>query len=725
MIKTTMEQMVIVPKHVVESEERLRLAAEAADLFAWELNLEKDDLKWSPNAARVIGCEANELSSDPSGRDFFIAKDDRPKLDDAMQRALGASTNTFDVILNALPGDEARTHWHLRGRVMRDASERPLRVIVAVQNITLQKLTDAELRILAERLATAEEAAGAFIYDWDLKSDELWRSAGIERMLGWTLKEMGKSYEKWAELLHPEDSPRLRPILVRDFSGYKDHFAEEYRVRHKAGHYVWLLDAGRVYRNAQGNVTRVSGARIDISERKAIEATSNRQAAMVNLSFEPILMWHPQEGIVEWNRGAEQFYGFTRDEVLGRSTKAVFRSTSPVAQQSLLEILRNQTHFQAEVQHTAKNGKAVIIEARYQLIKIEGVELVLETNHDISERKLAETFTARMAGVALASHDALFGITPEGKIESWNPAAERVFGYTASEAIGQNVSMLVTPSEREEQSQIMQRLRNSQTVSPYDARRLRKDGTQVDVSVAIAPVTAQDGSLQSLSVVLHDITERKEWEARQRLMNRELAHRNKNSFAVLQAILRSTLRTARSPQEFADAFSGRLQSLAAAQDILTDSDWRSAELGAIVRQQLKFYAGPRDSRISITGPAVYLPPEFAVPFSLIFHELATNALKYGALSAPTGDIQIYWRTERPSPEVLNLRLTWKERGGPPAIVPKTLGFGSTLIEKSIAGARVENIFEPQGLTCKIDVTLNIVKKSRSRAKKAVPKKRTD
>jgi len=326
-----------------------------------------------------------------------------------------------------------------------------------------------------------------------------------------------------------------------------------------------------------------------------------------------------------------------------------------------------------------------------------------------------------MAAVAVASHDALFGITLDGVIETWNPAAQRLFGYTAEEAIGQHVRILAESSRHEEQRDLIRQAHASETVGPYDARRVRKDGSFVYVSVALAPVKAADGTLISISVAIHDISDRKEWEARQRLMTRELAHRNKNSFAVLQGILRSTLRTARNPHEFAEAFSGRLHSLAAAQDILTANDWRGAELGALIRHQLAAYVANEDNRVDISGPEVNLPADYAAPFGLIFNELATNALKHGALSVSGGHIQITWRTERSPDSRVRILLTWRERGGPPISTHGPRGFGSTLIEKSLAGATIENSFDAEGLTCRIEVTLKTLRKfRRGRRSKAKP-----
>jgi PAS domain S-box-containing protein len=572
------------------------------------------------------------------------------------------------------------------------------------------KVIAERLRFTTERLFIAEEASGALIYDWDIVSNKVWRSSGVTRILGWLPEEIGEKMEDWAKLRHPDDDQRVSLASLLDVGSSDDRYAIEYRVRHKSGHYVWVLDSGHAFKNLAGQTIRVAGATVDISARKKSEGSNFRQANLIELSFEPIFVWHPEKGIVEWNRGAEQLYGYSKREALGQSSLKLLNTKTSLSPADLIALLEAGSSRTAEFEHFAKDGSRIFVESRQQIFESDGEFLVLETNHNINHRKHTESYTARMAAVAVASHDALFGTTLDGVVETWNAAAEKLFGYQASEMIGRHVSILAETSCHAEQLELMRRAQHNDAVGPYDARRLRKDGSFIDVSVSLAPVKARDGTVISLSVAIHDISDRKEWEARQRLMTRELAHRIKNSFAVLQGILRSTLRTARNPEEFAEAFSGRLQSLAAAQDVLIENNWKGAELGALARRQLAAYLMEDDNRIDITGPAVNLPAEYAAPLGLIFNELATNATKYGALSVPTGNVQLFWRAERVAPSNLKIFLTWRERGGPPVSTPGQRGFGSSLIERSLADAKVESLFEVEGLTCKIELTQTIVKK---------------
>ena len=216
----------------------------------------------------------------------------------------------------------------------------------------------------------------------------------------------------------------------------------------------------------------------------------------------------------------------------------------------------------------------------------------------------------------------------------------------------------------------------------------------------------QQDTLAASDIILEERTERlREWDVHQKLMLRELAHRVKNSFAVLQAILRSTLKSTPDPQDFARAFSGRLHSLSAAQDSLTASNWHGVELGELARNQLDLSVVPGDKRLTIKGPKVNLATEYASSLGLILHELATNATRHGALSVPSGEIDLSWRLEADAKIGQRLYLTWRESGGPAMSSFPHKGYGTSLIERSLAAALVELRHEPEGIVCTIVLPL--------------------
>lgn len=200
-----------------------------------------------------------------------------------------------------------------------------------------------------------------------------------------------------------------------------------------------------------------------------------------------------------------------------------------------------------------------------------------------------------------------------------------------------------------------------------------------------------------------EVVERRRAEERQRLLVAELNHRVKNTLATVQSIARQTLRgSAGARQAFAE-FEGRLLALSWAHDVLTAEGWSGAELGELVQRTLRPHQGGGADRLVCRGPPVRLEPQIALAVSLALHELATNALKYGALSQPSGRVQVRWRAVRADGGKA-LELEWRERGGPPVQPPSGAGFGTRLLRHGLAaelGEPVELRFEPEGLVCRL------------------------
>ncbi len=204
-----------------------------------------------------------------------------------------------------------------------------------------------------------------------------------------------------------------------------------------------------------------------------------------------------------------------------------------------------------------------------------------------------------------------------------------------------------------------------------------------------------------------DVSAEKAAEEKQRLLTQELNHRLKNSFAQMQSILHLSARSARGLGEFVDSLGGRIQALARGQDVLVKDPWHAADLEAIVREVLAPYAA-QEHHSQIEGPAVQVAAAAVPLVHMAFHELATNAVKYGALGAAGGLVSVRWQiqTDERGPA---LRLTWQETGGPAVVPPTRRGFGSMLIEQALAGefgGEITLAFAPTGLTCSMRLPLS-------------------
>jgi PAS domain S-box-containing protein len=215
------------------------------------------------------------------------------------------------------------------------------------------------------------------------------------------------------------------------------------------------------------------------------------------------------------------------------------------------------------------------------------------------------------------------------------------------------------------------------------------------------PMIDASGQAWGVFVEGSDVTDRVRAEQQQKLLVDELNHRVKNTLATVQSIAAQTLRNTPDPTQFRHDFEARLLALSATHDLLTATSWRSAALSDVIRVELAPYGA---DRVRTNGPDLDLAPTQALTLGLVFHELATNAAKYGALSKPGGRVEVGWSVE--AGETRTLDLTWRERGGPPVSPPTRRGFGSRLIERSMGGAGESRLaFEPDGLVCHLGLKL--------------------
>ncbi|CAN7154042.1 sensor histidine kinase [Mesorhizobium sp. LjNodule214] len=216
-----------------------------------------------------------------------------------------------------------------------------------------------------------------------------------------------------------------------------------------------------------------------------------------------------------------------------------------------------------------------------------------------------------------------------------------------------------------------------------------------------------DGKPTLIFGVNYDITERKLGDERQRLLLRELNHRVKNTLATVQALATQTVRHARQPSEFLEAFGARLQALGVAHNLLSDREWRGIGIRELVQIEVKPFDSTERPRMTISGADLLLTPDQAVGLGLILHELASNALQYGSLSVASGKVDLTWKAEGKR-GARRLVLTWRESGGPQVEPPDRHGFGSILIRRSLAkviSSEVTHEFRPEGVFAEISMPL--------------------
>ncbi|WP_114946136.1 HWE histidine kinase domain-containing protein [Microvirga calopogonii] len=232
------------------------------------------------------------------------------------------------------------------------------------------------------------------------------------------------------------------------------------------------------------------------------------------------------------------------------------------------------------------------------------------------------------------------------------------------------------------------------------------DGQESWTRVSGIPIRDSDGRVSGALAVIVDIDDIKRSEEHQRLLINELNHRVKNTLATVQSIARQTLRNAPTMEDAKTALEGRLLALSRAHDVLTSENWEGAELREIAAQAVEPYSNRSEDRLHLNGPKVRLSPRMALAVAMMLQELATNAVKYGALSSAKGEIRMSWRLDGGTPG--RLRFRWEESGGPPVQPPTRRGFGSRLIERSLAldlDGDIRIDFAATGVICTVDVPI--------------------
>jgi PAS domain S-box-containing protein len=338
---------------------------------------------------------------------------------------------------------------------------------------------------------------------------------------------------------------------------------------------------------------------------------------------------------------------------------------------------------------------------------------------DITERHQAEqrmreseTRYRGIAAIVESSQDAVLTKNLDGVITSWNNGARRLFGYTAEEVIGKPVTILIPTERLDEETIILGRIRRGERIDHYETSRQRKDGSIVDISLTVSPVRNPEGKIIGASKIARDITERRRAEEQQRLLLREMDHRVKNLFALAGGLVALSARSATTPEELSAAVRDRLVALARAHSLtlpVTSEGGKRTEqsttLHALVQTILSPYKRQTEddgAPVTISGPDIRLAGGSLTDLALLLHEFATNAAKYGALSTPTGHIDIAC-----SENDGRFALTWTERGGPCVDHQHDGdGFGALLARATVngrLGGEISRDWNAEGLTIRLSV----------------------
>ena len=562
----------------------------------------------------------------------------------------------------------------------------------------------------AERLADLITLSYEPMFAWSLDGPiEFW-NAGAERLYGFTPGEaVGRFSHALLQTKFPIEFAEFRAELCSSgcWSGELCHICKDGRE---------VVVDSRMQLLGDKTVLEANRDCTEVEALIARQAELLRNHAMTAAKFEALFN---QSGVFagildlqgymqEVNDLAVDWCGYRREEVLDRpfwdtpwwrgtdEAKARIRFAT---QQALAGL-----EFREELPYWTADGSERVVDFAMHPIRNQSgaIMFLYPTGVDISERKRVEADLRDseqrlryVAAIVESSDDAIVSKNLDGIITSWNSGAERIFGYTAEEAVGQPIMIVIPQDRQSEEREILTRIRRGERIDHFETVRQRRHGSLINVSLTVSPVKNAEGKIIGASKIARDITEQKRSQERIATLAREAEHRSKNVLASVQAAV--NLSRADTPEGLKQAIEGRIRALANVHSLFVESRWIGAELSTIAAQELDPYAAKE--RVRIEGPPVLLEPNAAQAVAVTLHELATNAAKYGSLSGPGGRVELTWVHG----EDKRLVMRWTETGGPAVQVPTREGFGSRVIDRMIGQLKGKAHFDwrPEGLVCEI------------------------
>lgn len=598
-------------------------------------------------------------------------------------------------------------------------------VLISAVEITQTVKATEELRGAEERYALAREAAGVVgAWEWDVRANKVYADARYAELHGVVpeLAAAGLPAEAYTPAVHPDDVDRITSVAratMRTGGG----FSEEYRLVQPDGSIRWIYTRGHTYLGPDGKPTRNTGVIVDITERKAVEAELKAARIDVDLAAQAAGMgrWdhNPSKGQRYWDPRARAIFGIAPDAP--PSTSVFEKAVHPHD----LEAVR------AAVAAAVDPDGSGLMNMEYRIVRQNGAVRWVEVFgraffensicvrfvgvvSDVTERREAIDRLLRQEETLRLAVDAAEVGTWDYNIETgdlvWSDRLYGMFGVLKPDTpldIATSLTHL-HPGDEPRVREAAARAMDPAIRADYAAEfRVigRDDHVERWLSAKGKVFFGDDGKPLRFVGAAVDITDRKRAELHLRLLVNEMNHRVKNSLATIQAIAAQSFTDAHSLPQAKEAFADRLVALAEAHDLLTRENWEGADLHAVAERLASLHGGTE--RFELSGPAVRLSPKTALSLSMALHELATNALKYGALTAPCGRVRIAWDIAT-GQGAARLNLTWTERDGPPVTPPAQRGFGSRLIERGLAAELAGSAtidFHPEGVVCQIEALL--------------------
>ncbi|MBC7911233.1 MAG: PAS domain S-box protein [Pyrinomonadaceae bacterium] len=402
-------------------------------------------------------------------------------------------------------------------------------VALVISSLT-EKVVGAEksARLSGTQLSTTLMSIGDAVIATDAEGRIALMNAVAQTLTGWTLDEaLGQRLEDVFRIINEQtreavESPVAKVLREGTVVGLANHTL----LLARDGKEIPIDDSGAPIRDEEGNITGVVLVFRDISEMKEADEKIRFHAHLLNEVEQAVVATDMEGRITYWNQFAEKLYGWQAVEVIGRNVLEVTPSDASREQaEEILTHLRRGESWSGDFQAQRRDGS--VFPARVTdspVYDADGKQIgIVGSSEDISERKRGEEARRLLAAIIQSSDDAILSKTLEGKVTSWNAGAQKMYGYTAEEAVGQHISFIIPPELEGQLKEILERIQLGERIEHLETLRVRKDGTRINVSVRISPVNDATGQVVGASSIARDITERMKTE--QALRESEEHHR--------------------------------------------------------------------------------------------------------------------------------------------------------------------------------------------------------
>lgn len=526
-----------------ENEAKLLEAQKAAKIGNWETDLSNLQVIWSEETYKIF--ELDSKSYQPTHESFlnFVHPDDRELVNDAFVNSFQSKEYNFvehRIITPTGILKYVEEHW----KIIFDIQGLPISTFGTCQDITERKMVDLELintKIKAEenefRLTLAAESAKLGVWDWDIRENILNWDDTMYSIFGIVAKTNTNKFEMWANSLHPEDKEKAIQEVESAIKGEKN-FDTSFRIVKPDNTTAYIKADGLVLCDMVGNTARMIGINRDITEQKlAEENLKNSRNRLINiLQNSPIAscLNKLDHSVIFHNNQFKNLFGYTIEDIpnleqwwLLAYPDENYRKT--IKREWLTRIEHAQTTQSQFVTMDAKvrckDGSDRFIEFYYANMD----EEYLVNFHDITERVKYEEQLALSSLIINSIDDAIISKSIDGKVTSWNRAAEKLLGYQAHEIIGKTTDHLKHSKVfKEEEKTIIAKVNMGESVYHYETKRIRKDGEEIDVSLTISSILDTNGKVTGVSKILRDITYQKRMESEREKTINNLLQRNRD-----------------------------------------------------------------------------------------------------------------------------------------------------------------------------------------------------